>query len=187
MASTIGMPPPPVPTPAIRHSRPVSTGQTVTVACKLPSGVLLRCHQMEKIAEPQQGGGYRDIMRSRPIPDKQFAIRGPWSGSAGQAYNKGNPAVAELLPGGYALTHGVPKEIWDHWLSENKNTPLVRNRIIFAYPAVATVTEEAHKLRAVKTGLEPLDPDKPAERMPGGVDRRMRLGILTQDEGTSSR
>ena len=80
------LPPPPVPTPAIRHSRPVSVGQTVTVACKLPNGLHLRVFEMHKIQEPQQYGGTKPADQSRPIPGMEFIIKGPWVGSAGQAF-----------------------------------------------------------------------------------------------------
>lgn len=181
------LPPPPVPRPAVPYSRPVTTGATVTVACKLPSGLILRCFSEEMIEEPQQGGGTKPVRRSRPIPGKQFILRGTWTGSAGQAYAKNNPAVAELLPGGYCLTHGVPKEVWDHWYAQNKDTQLVQKRVVFAVPSLTGATEEAKKGRDVKSGLEPLDADKPASRMPGGVDRRVRMDVLTHDEGTSPR
>lgn len=186
MANDIDLPPPPEPRPVIRHNRPRSTGATVVVACKHPQGVILRMFEKETYQEPTQTGS-RDTERYRPIPDKTWVIRGTYVASAGQAYNRKNSAVAELLPGGYALTHGVPKEIWDNWLHYNRNTRMVRNHVIFAMPSMTAAAAEAKKLRAVKSGLEPLDPDKPAERMPGGVDRRLRMNVLIQDEGTSSR
>jgi hypothetical protein len=42
--------------------------------------------------------------------------------------------------------------------------------------------------RKVKSGLEPINQDNPAERMPGGVDRRLRMSVLQEGEpGTSPR
>jgi hypothetical protein len=180
MAYDQAAPPPEVPRPVIRFSRPKTTGETVTVACKLPSGVILRCFEKFKVSEPQRDGSYKDVDVFRPIPEKQFIVRGTWTASAGQAYNRTNHAVQDLLPGGYALTHGCPREVWDSWLHANRNSPIVRNQLIFAFPNYQTTTEEAKKLRATKTGLEPLDKDNPSDRMPGGVDRRTRINILEE-------
>jgi hypothetical protein len=157
------------------------------VACKLPHGVILRIFDFEEFDEPMRDGTTRRSTRARPIPDLQFTVRGTWLGSAGQAYNERNGAVAELLPGGYALTMGCPKDIWDRWHEQNKASLLVQNKIIFAHATHSTVSGEAAKLRAVQSGLEPLDRSKPAARMPGGVDRRLRIGELEKDDGTAPR
>ena len=189
MQSGQELPPPPEPTPAVRYSRPRTTGETVAVACKLPGGLLLRVFDPFEYEDPQRDGSTKTVKSWRPVPDQQFAIRGPWVASAGQAYNRTNSAVAELLPGGYAITYGVPKELWDKWLHQNKTTNLVKKRIVFAMPSLQAATEEARKPenRAVKSGMEPVDPDNPAQRMPGG-DRRVRISILQEGEpGTSPR
>ena len=165
---------------------PATTGETVMVACKLPHGVLLRIFDWQEYDEQQRDGTVKRAKRAIPL-ETEFVVRGPWVASAGQAYNRANSAVAELLPGGYALTHGCPKDLWDRWYDQNRMTALVRNKIIFAHASQPTVNEEACGLRQVKSGMEPLDPRNPAERMPGGVDRRLRLGILEQGEGTTPR
>jgi hypothetical protein len=183
----LGLPQQPAPTPATRISRPVTTGDTVTVACKLPHGVILRVFDWEEFDEPMRDGTIRRGRRGKLIPDLQFTVRGTWLGSAGQAYNERNGAVAELLPGGYALTTGCPKEIWDRWHDQNEMSLLVQNKIIFAHATHSTVSIESAKLRAVTSGLEPLDRGKPAERMPGGVDRRVKIGELEKDDGTAPR
>ena len=183
------LPPPPPPRPAVRHSRPRSTGSTVTVACKLPGGLLLRCFQEYKEQEPQRDGTNKEVRIWRPIPTMQFAVRGTWVGSAGQAFAKGNSAVAELLPGGYCLTHGVPKDVWDLWYSQNKDTQLVRNRVIFAVSSYTSAVEEAKKQRNVRSGLEPVDPAEPFRKMPGGANRAergLRVEVLAEDDGMTS-
>jgi hypothetical protein len=186
----VDLPPGPAPNPAVqptRLSRPTRSGDTVTVACKLPHGLILRCFREEKFMEPTQTGA-RETTRFMPIDEMQFTIRGTWVGSAGQAFAKNNPSVAELLPGGYALTHGVPREIWDNWYAANKKSQIVRNKVVFAYGSESGASDAARQLRGVKSGLEPLDPDRPADRLPGGVDRRLRVSMLKQDEeGTSAR
>lgn len=169
-----------IPRPAQPLSRPATTGDTVTVACKMPHGLLLRIFDWEDFDEPMRDGTMRQGRRARDTGE-HFTVRGTWTASAGQAYMPQNTAVAELLPGGYALTSGVPKDFWDRWYEQNKHSSLVRERVIFAYASHTTVTEEAAKLRAVQSGLEPLDRANPGARMPGGVDRRLRIGVLDTD------
>lgn len=178
------LPPPPIPRPAIRHSRPTTTGETVTVACKLPSGLILRMFEEYQYQEPSQTG-MRDVRAFRPLPNKTWTIRGTYVASAGQAYMPGNSAVAELLPGGYALTYGVPKEIWDNWLHYNRDTAMVQRKVIWAMPSMHSATEEAKTLRQVKSGLEPVDRANPAARLPGGgtrADRQLRIEQLPREE-----
>jgi hypothetical protein len=183
------LPPPPEPTPVIRYSRPRSTGATVAVACKLPGGLLLRIFAPFEYEDPQRDGSTKTVKSWRPIPGEQFALKGTWVATAGQAYQKTNSAVAELLPGGYAITYGVPRAIWDRWYEQNRNTPLVQKRIVFAASSLqqATVDAKTEESRKVKSGLEPVDPEDPARRMPGGVDRRLRMSMLTEGEGTTPR
>jgi hypothetical protein len=182
----VELPPPPVPHPAVTADDPVRTGETVTVACKLPAGLILRCFEWEKFKESTRDG-LQDSKRAREKPEMRFVVRGTWVGSAGQAFARNNPAVAELLPGGFALTPGCPKEIWDLWFEQNKESALVKNRVIFAHPEHASVVKSAQDHRAVTSGLEPVHPDNPGERL-GGVDRRLRaVGQLVNDEGTTPR
>jgi hypothetical protein len=188
MSDDVYLPSGPAPAPAVQFTRGAKTGDTVTVACKLPHGVILRIFDWEDYDEPMRDGSMARRRRSRPIEDQQFVVRGTWAGSAGQAYNAQNIAVAELLPGGYALTHGCPKELWDKWYDQNRKSLLVTNKIVFAHADHTTVNKEARDLRSVTSGLEPLDAKNPSARMPGGTGHRaVRIGVLEQDEGTSPR
>lgn len=165
--------------PATRASAPATTGDTVTVACKMPHGLILRIFDWEDFDEPMRDGTMRTGKRARDTGE-HFTLRGTWTASAGQAYMPNNPAIAELLPGGYALTPGVPKDLWEKWYEQNRESAIVRERIVFAHAVHHTVVSEATQMRQVVTGLEPLDRANPAARMPGGVDRRLRIGILDE-------
>lgn len=73
---------------------------------------------------------------------------------------------------GFGLTHGVDGEWFKDWATtDGKNFPAVKNGSLFAQDN-ADRARAASKERAkdVKTGLEPLDPAKPApgvEMVPG--------------------
>lgn len=176
------LPPAGEPRPVIPVSRPAMVGATVTVACKLPHGLKLRIFAWEKYDELMRDGTVREGKRSRPIPDMEFVVRGTWVASAGQAYNQNNAITRELLPGGYAITYGCPKDLWDLWYEQNKESNLVRNHIVFA--SVGSPNDEAHEHSGVLSGMEPVNKDAPGERMPGGVDRRLKIGVLETGDNT---
>jgi hypothetical protein len=175
-----------VPSPAVGFTRGKRSGDTVYVACKIPHGLILRVFEPEVVAELQRDGSSKDVKRWIPVPEAQFVIQGPWFASAGQAYNKNNGAVVQLLPGGYAITEGCPKDTWDKWYEQNKGTPLVKNGIIFAHKERQSVVDEARKRAKVESGLEPIDPANPGAKM-GGIDRRLKISVLDTGEGTAPR
>jgi hypothetical protein len=182
MPETFNPPPPPNPQPAVKYSRPVATGDTVVVACKLPSGIILRVFDWRKYQEPSRDGSIHESQRAVPIAGRQFVIKGPWIATAGQAYNSNNGAVGDLLPGGYAITEGCPREIWDGWYEQNKHSKLVESHVIMAHKDRNALIDEVRKHTSIISGLEPLDRANPGARM-GGVDRRLRLGILETGGG----
>jgi len=175
-------PAPPVPEPRPKNpiSRPTTTGSTVTIACKLPHGIILRVFEWETVTELLRDGSVRDVKRARPLESLQITVRGTWVASGGQAYNPGSAMTRELLPGGYALTHGVPRETWERWCEQNKSSYLVENKIIFAYPTGDSGLEpEARANSGVMSGMEPVDPKNPAARLPGGTgSRAVRIDTL---------
>jgi hypothetical protein len=142
----------------------------------------LRVFAWHNYQEPQRDGTFREARRAIPIEGMQFVVRGPWVATAGQAYNNSNSAVAELLPGGFALTEGCPTDIWEGWLEQNKGSDLVKNKIVFAHRDRNAVIQEVRTRSAIMSGLEPLDRANPGAKM-GGIDRRLRLDVLDRNEG----
>lgn len=152
-------------------SLPLSqSGETVTVACKLPSGVVLRTFTMEEVYEPVLGGGTRKTTR---------AVRDPTEVTLnGYGFNI-LEASKGVLPGhaiigGYGLTPGVPKDLWDKWYEDNKASALVQNNIVFAHKTSGGAGDMAREHAGQLSGLEPLDPDNPGSK---SADlRRVRRG-----------
>lgn len=126
---------------------PASSGETVTVACKLPHGLLLRVYDMVDAQEPVLGGGIRQFKRPVQRPE-QFLIQG-------------SAVPFGIIPGfrfegGYALTEGVPKELWERWFEANKGSDMVKNGLIFAHTRLGHALGQAHEQIEVLSGLEPL-------------------------------
>lgn len=130
----------------------MAKANTVTVACKLPHGLILRLFDMLDHDEPVMGGGMRTVKKAVPrletVTLKGYAV----------PFGK-MPDVP--VAGGYALTTGVDAEFWDAWLEQNKTTDLVKNNLVFAAERQDTAQGRAREQDEIRNGLEPLDPEKP--------------------------
>jgi hypothetical protein len=125
---------------------------TVTVACKLPAGLILQLWEMKDQHESSPTGT-RTIQKAQkkgePIKINGCALR------FGQ--------VPEFpMPGGYALTQ-IPADFWEEWLAQNQDSDAVQNRIIFAHDSAdkASTQARAQAKEKVKSGMEPIDPKNP--------------------------
>ena len=134
-----------------------STGGTVTVACKYPSGVVLRGFRKTPKRE-QTPSGSREFDQFDPTGDV-VAIAGP------QGVPFGQVKLGQIVtPEGFAITTGVSKELWDLWFEQNRDSDLVKNHLIFARADSASVEAWAREHAKAPTGIEPIDPDNPAAR-----------------------
>jgi|GEM_PF-344325 len=143
-------------------SAPVSGTDTVTVACKYGPGIILRGFVKTEATREVMGGGTQKYALWEPTGETH-TIRGPVANNA--AYRR----IGELpegIVGGYMLNQGVPRDLWECWLDQNKHSDLVRNRVVFAAPDYHRAMDEARDLKDTKSGLEPIDPSKPGARSP---------------------
>jgi hypothetical protein len=153
--------PPALPVVSLPAAGLPKSAATVTVACKLPMGFWLRIQEVyfRRVAAP---GGYMTEQAARDIGEP-ILIKGP-----GHAPNRMPRAPIE---GGYALTHGVPADIWAKWLDQNRESAMVRNHMVFAHGDTSGMARE---YRDMKSGLEPLHRDSSGElddrRVPQPVD-----------------
>lgn len=129
---------------------------TVTVACKLPHGLVLRVFDMVETKEPLMGGGYHTVKQARERPDRIIVN--------GCAHPQNKAPLCQVVAG-YALTTGVPKEFWDRWLAQNANADMVKNNLIFAHENLRNAEAEATEKKDVRSGLERLDP----KSLPKGI------------------
>ena len=132
-------------------SDPVSGTATVFVFCKHWPGLILRVGKMIPTSEPSPTG-------LREIPGGVFQETGRFQ-VFGPARAVGADARAPVADG-YAVTHGVPKDLWDAWYAENKDSDIVRNQLLFAEEDANRGYARARNLRELKTGMEPLSQGK---------------------------
>jgi hypothetical protein len=123
---------------------------SITVACKIPNGLILRNFNMVEDHEPVLGGGTRAYKKAVQVGEP-VKINGPAT-PHGQA-----PLVT--IVGGYALTQGVDEEFFNKWIEDNKTHPAVVNRLIFAHSKPEMVTGAAKENEKRTSGLEGINPD----------------------------
>lgn len=131
------------------------SAETVTVACKLPAGLILRLHRMEETQEPVMGGGSRTVRQARQVGE---SVR-----INGNAHPQNKAPRHQIVDGadfGYALTPNVPKAFWDQWLEQNKDHAAVKNGLLFAHVEHRSVEAEAREKEKVRSGMERLNPEK---------------------------
>jgi hypothetical protein len=140
-------------------AEPAQSGQTVTVACKLPMGIYLRFFERVERMEPAPGG---------PKPESIFIEKGDRiliNGPARMALE-----TPGALAGGYALTPNVSKDAWEDWLRDNRTSDLVKNGVIFAESTPEGARARAIEQSKLKSGLEPLARDSAGQM----IDTRQR-------------
>jgi len=136
---------------AVPQTKPRTGTDTVAVGCKIPQGFTLQLHEFREMEEVTLGG-HRTVRQAFPVGEP-FVLNGP-----AHPQNEGPRC---LIVGGFAVTHGVPKDLWDKWMDQTgKYLPAVREGMIIAYSAVGKLRDAARERVGVTTGLERLNPNK---------------------------
>jgi len=131
---------------------------TITVACKLPHGLVLRLFDQVDQDEQTPGGGTRTVKRAQVRPG-QIVIRGYLTKHKGVTVQP----VAE--GSSYAYTENVDKDAFDLWMKQNADNPVVVNKLIFGAEKADMIRGFVREFAAVRNGLEPIDPS----RVPKGI------------------
>lgn len=128
---------------------------TVTVACKLPNGLILRGFRMIESSQQVMGGGTRMVKEAIDTGMRQV-INGIASEHGKPLLDpEGNPIN---MAQSFALTYNVDADLWDLWLEQNKNSDVVKNGMIFAHAKPIELRAEAKDKRDLRSGLEPMNP-----------------------------
>lgn len=128
---------------------------TVIVGCKLPNGLIMELIKPGPLNMPTP-------------PSKRVTLAGANSLRTSKAEN---PLVSR-----YAMTP-VDEEFAREWFKQNAQMDFVKAGAVFiAKDAKEAQAEAKEKVDEVKTGLEPLNPDKDA-RLPRGVAPDKNAGV----------
>lgn len=123
---------------------------TVTVACKIPNGLVLRVFVDETYSVPVMAGGIKEVKRSRPTE---------WSQKLNGPGRKIGQDVEHQIIHGAGLTHGVDADHFAKWLEQNRTADYVVKGLVFAQAKAADVVAQAQEHKREKSGLEPVDPE----------------------------
>ena len=103
---------------------------TVTVACKLPHGLILRLHEMIEQNEPTAGGSFRKVKRAQVIGEP-IVLKG-----YGRRFDRRTEQAVSAQTSSYALTYGVDADFFKKWLAQNHDLDAVtdHDRAPFSVP-----------------------------------------------------
>lgn len=150
----------PKPRPVSPETKPApvgakTTGETCTVACKLPHGLLIRGFKKATRQVPMAGGGTREETYFRP-DGSQVEIMGTAKLLGAESRTR--------VSGGYALTANVDRELMERWIETNKDMPAVRNGLVMIFGKASEAAQEALSNADTRSGLEPLNPKNDPRR-----------------------
>jgi hypothetical protein len=136
-----------------------TAGAKVTVASRLPMRFEMQTCKKRIEQRRHQNQCWREEI---------YFKDGPMHVINGTAYPNGTvpegfPPRPEMVAG-YALTHGVDAYLYDAWAIENKDTDMLRNKLVFAFEKLDSTKGMAKDCKDLDSGLGPLVPD---------TDRRM--------------
>lgn len=128
------------------HQERVNT--SVTVACKLPHGIVIRDFVESTEHEPVLGGGTRKVKVFRPV-GRRIRIKGP---------TVPGPFIRRVeVVGGYAISEGIPADVFQRWIDWNKDSAMVRNQLIYGHENGDRVRDWAKDRDSLRSGMEPID------------------------------
>ena len=135
--------------------------RTVTVACKIPTGLRM---QLETPTKRIISGRDGDELVTFNIPGgKVYHVHGP---EMPRGITLPEGVVPPLIVGGYALTPGIPADFWNRWVEQKKLADFfvppdgAEHGMIFAYATVESARDAAKEQKGLKSGLEPISMDR---------------------------
>lgn len=148
------------PKPARRNA--AAGGDTVTVACSLPNGLMIQVYDVEEIESVLPNGRVvKENVSTLNYAAGQVQLNGTaidYAALAAGQVPDYRVIKGAVLGTGYALTPGVPRSLWEHWLHQNASSPLVLNRIVFAAGTEARAADEAREYKDLRSGFQGLNP-----------------------------
>lgn len=135
--------------PAVKTSQ--KSAKFMTVACKIPNGLVLQLCRKTTYLEDTPSGT-RERARYDKVGERHVV--------AGPAYPNG-PVPRGFPPkpmivGGYALTPNIPRDFFEEWMHQNKDAPFVVNKMIYGYATLDEAREVSKDNRKTLSGFEPL-------------------------------
>jgi hypothetical protein len=125
---------------------------TVTVACRLPHGLVLQLQKEGIDTIPVMGGGTQEVKVWRKVG--QIVTLKGWS-------HPSEVASENRIVNGFALTMGVDAEFMEAWMAQNADHPAVKTGNILVFTKGGDATSETRGRVKERTGFEPHNPKDP--------------------------
>lgn len=124
----------------------------VHVICRIPSGIVLRLYDPEDVlarrTAHQSGQPITALLR----PLAEVTLRGARDDERFDLRDN-------LILGRHGVTR-VSHDFWEAWIAQNAESPLLRQRLIFADTTRRRARDQAAELAQSPTGFEGLNPEK---------------------------
>lgn len=141
-------------------SAPTTGTDTVTVACCIPNGLILRVYEPEEAYEPIYGGGQKRVDKFIPC-EQTYTLRGSALDPADIKVGK----LPDYPPiGGFALTTGIPADFWELWKKQHWDHPALKNGLVRGSTDEHRAADDARAHAGLESGFEGIDPDNPAKK-----------------------
>jgi len=137
-----------VASPAIRASKDIPDTGVVTVACKMPSGLILRIFEESEEYENLLGGGQRKTKIMRPV-GKQIRVYG-------YAVPANKRPKFTITGTDFALTENVDAKFFKTWWEQNQELPVIKAGLIWCMKTKADADDKAEDMTDARNGLEPM-------------------------------
>lgn len=136
---------------------------TVTVACALPHGFVMQVQQKVRIPAPSREDPSRTEEISR-AGGRHVVIAGPARNRDPERMMNG---TGVLVAGGYALTLGVDKDLWDEFRAQMAEWPPIATGQVFAHERDDHTRGRARDGQHGPSGFEPFDPKNTPDEFKG--------------------
>jgi len=145
---------------------------TVTVACALPHGFRMQAQEEVVIPAPSREDANRK--------EKIFRYSGPSVVINGPAPNRDPKRIMDgtgvLVAGGFAITPGVDKDLWERWREQMKDWPPLVAGQVFAREREDSARGEAREGKGGASGFEPFNPSNPPSEFAGKIKTAEKQG-----------
>lgn len=131
-----------------KNEAALTARRVVTVACKLPHGLVIRDFSEHVAHENVLGGGQRKVKVFRAT-GRPIRLKGP-------VVPDEFVRLVEVV-GGYAITEGVDAEIYGRWQRANAESLFIVNELVYGHEDGAHLRAWAREHASVKSGMEALD------------------------------
>ena len=141
-----------------------AAGQTVTVGCRLPTGLYMQIFELETQKVDRPDGTQKEV-KVAVAKSQRVKLNGA------AKFRGGGKEMAHDIRHGAGLTFGVDADLFAAWMKANADTEIVKNGLVFAH-RTNDIEAQAKDHRAQRTGLEPLDSRNLPDEFKGKVETK---------------